>query len=774
MADTTLTIIQSAPEASVEVTVQPADQLNVTIEQGARGDRGLGESLPISSDDVDVPGQGTATEVLTALGAYAGSIDGRVIALEAAPKAATDLWYATAADNPGPVIYDHGDRRAHATFTPGVDGNASATGVIPLTEGTWSVHPTHDLIDKDRPRIPDRAGLAFADGVRMMWRGKLGVLEGWHPHNGIGFMDVLCNQSIGSDGVLDSLEPGLRLELDPPRIRGFMDSTPAGSVDLPGDEHQDYSDPLTLDQARNDTHLFDYRFDGGDRILDWYVPTAAGDTPDLSLPGEYVEDWTLHSTTTRTAPPGFYRSGLEWRLGDEPNALAFLKAWDLDTGDLEIDFDAADVTTAGWTDSAGNDWDTIVARVVEGPCIYVGQGTAYVAPVAANPGEGDWTLAWWAHHTDEIGTDEGEGGWTLTPDPGGAVLTLNDGTTSVDVPLGITDDDLHFVIVSLDRTAGIATATVDGLLVATEDISGLGNITGAAGIILPDGHTLRYLSFQADALSVPELDDLYSDVLASFAPLSTGLELGETSTTAYRGDRGKTAFDHSQLTTGNPHSVTASDVGAPPTSRAITAGTGLTGGGDLSTDRTLTVSYGLTASTAAEGIAVVHTPWRSGSYYGPTVPRVANAGQTLASGEARAMPFYNPVAGHTIDQLAVDVQSGSAGTGTLYVCTDDGTGYPGTVVASGTFTTPVSSTRMTTSVSYTLPRGLLWLVAHGTGTTWSGLTLDGQSLLMPVPGSYSTGGISCWRVTGAGTSTFTSFPSGGSLSTGVLVVMRAA
>lgn len=40
----------------------------------------------------------------------------------------------------------------------------------------------------------------------------------------------------------------------------------------------------------------------------------------------------------------------------------------------------------------------------------------------------------------------------------------------------------------------------------------------------------------------------------------TLLALGELSTNAYRGDRGKTAYDHSQLTSGNPHSVSASDV----------------------------------------------------------------------------------------------------------------------------------------------------------------------------------------------------------------------
>lgn len=49
-----------------------------------------------------------------------------------------------------------------------------------------------------------------------------------------------------------------------------------------------------------------------------------------------------------------------------------------------------------------------------------------------------------------------------------------------------------------------------------------------------------------------------------------GLELGETSTTAYRGDRGKAAYDHSQ-STGNPHSTTAAQVGADPEGSAAAA-----------------------------------------------------------------------------------------------------------------------------------------------------------------------------------------------------------
>jgi hypothetical protein len=48
---------------------------------------------------------------------------------------------------------------------------------------------------------------------------------------------------------------------------------------------------------------------------------------------------------------------------------------------------------------------------------------------------------------------------------------------------------------------------------------------------------------------------------STYVEISPSLALGETSASAYRGDRGKTAYDHSQLTSGNPHNVTKSDVG---------------------------------------------------------------------------------------------------------------------------------------------------------------------------------------------------------------------
>jgi len=47
-----------------------------------------------------------------------------------------------------------------------------------------------------------------------------------------------------------------------------------------------------------------------------------------------------------------------------------------------------------------------------------------------------------------------------------------------------------------------------------------------------------------------------------YGPTNPSLALGETSETAYRGDRGKIAYDHSQTVTGNPHHVTAAETGA--------------------------------------------------------------------------------------------------------------------------------------------------------------------------------------------------------------------
>lgn len=58
---------------------------------------------------------------------------------------------------------------------------------------------------------------------------------------------------------------------------------------------------------------------------------------------------------------------------------------------------------------------------------------------------------------------------------------------------------------------------------------------------------------------------------SAYGVLDPSLALGETVSTAYRGDRGKTAYDHSQITSGNPHGTTYSDVGADAAGAAASA-----------------------------------------------------------------------------------------------------------------------------------------------------------------------------------------------------------
>jgi hypothetical protein len=55
---------------------------------------------------------------------------------------------------------------------------------------------------------------------------------------------------------------------------------------------------------------------------------------------------------------------------------------------------------------------------------------------------------------------------------------------------------------------------------------------------------------------------------SSYTEISQSLALGETSATAYRGDRGKTAYDHSQLAAANPHGTTFALIATKPTTIA--------------------------------------------------------------------------------------------------------------------------------------------------------------------------------------------------------------
>ena len=144
--------------------------------------------------------------------------------------------------------------------------------------------------------------------------------------------------------------------------------------------------------------------------------------------------------------------------------------------------------------------------------------------------------------------------------------------------------------IGLGNVENKSSATIRGELTASNITMGLGytplnsNLKGAANGLAElnsDGKVpaAQLPSYVDDVLeynslnifpSTGESGKIYVDTSTNltyrwsgsgYVIISSSLALGETSSTAYRGDRGKTAYDHSQKTSGNPHKVTKSDVG---------------------------------------------------------------------------------------------------------------------------------------------------------------------------------------------------------------------
>lgn len=131
---------------------------------------------------------------------------------------------------------------------------------------------------------------------------------------------------------------------------------------------------------------------------------------------------------------------------------------------------------------------------------------------------------------------------------------------------------------------------------------------------------------------------------SAYVEISPSVALGETALTAYRGDRGKVAYDHSQ-TAGNPHGTNASDVGAAAISHAhgavttdgkIGSAAGLpvtTGTGGALQAAAWSTTAPVMNGTASVGTSVV--PSRSDHVH-PTDTSRAAATATLANNTARS------------------------------------------------------------------------------------------------------------------------------------------
>ena len=142
---------------------------------------------------------------------------------------------------------------------------------------------------------------------------------------------------------------------------------------------------------------------------------------------------------------------------------------------------------------------------------------------------------------------------------------------------------------------------------------------------LTDGQTLLYNGtvgvFENATLTASDVSGVVPSTrnLTASTGLSGGGDLsadrsfavlyGTTAGTAAQGNDARLSDARTPLAhasthhTGGSDPLTATNIGAVPEARQVASGTGLAGGGDLSADRTLSVLYGTTAGTAAQGNA---------------------------------------------------------------------------------------------------------------------------------------------------------------------------
>lgn len=191
-----------------------------------------------------------------------------------------------------------------------------------------------------------------------------------------------------------------------------------------------------------------------------------------------------------------------------------------------------------------------------------------------------------------------------------------------------------------------------------------------------------------------------------YVEVSASLALGETSSTAYRGDRGKTAYDHSQAT-GNPHGLTKTDLSL----------------GNV--DNTADASKTFAASQITSGqfaIARLASGTPTGSKF------VRDDGTLAVPGSSGAASWVNVLDyatgdGTTNDTTAIGSAITAAGTGG-YLWFPDGT-Y---------FCRPTSSAMKPLDGQTWAGPGLIQIDGAGqygidaqstTGVTFDGLTIDG-------------------------------------------------
>lgn len=131
------------------------------------------------------------------------------------------------------------------------------------------------------------------------------------------------------------------------------------------------------------------------------------------------------------------------------------------------------------------------------------------------------------------------------------------------------DDEVAKKISSTEKGVanGVATLDENGLVPSSQLPSYVDDVEECA-----DKATMEAKTGEAGKIYVT-VDDgkTYRWSGSAYVEISSSLALGETSSTAFAGDKGKVAYDHALLTNGNPHNVALTDLGVTISAEAINA-----------------------------------------------------------------------------------------------------------------------------------------------------------------------------------------------------------
>lgn len=221
----------------------------------------------------------------------------------------------------------------------------------------------------------------------------------------------------------------------------------------------------------------------------------------------------------------------------------------------------------------------------------------------------------------------------------------------------------------------------------------------------------------------------------TYVEISASLALGETSSTAYRGDRGKTAYDHSQVTSGNPHNVTKSDVGLGNVPNVTTDNqtptvTEASTRANIATGDTLKTIIGKIKKFFTDLKTVAFTGSYNDLTNKPTIPAAqVNSDWNATSGVAQIL---NKPTIPTVNNATLTIQKN--GTNVQTFTANQSTN------ATANITVPTKVSELTNDSGYTTNTGTVTSVAAGTGLSGGTITSSGTISLANHSADYLSGG----------------------------------